>query len=166
MYMRNPMKISNARLFRGFTTVIVASFLYGLSGCAVVQEGTGSQLISSVRPTPEGITILEKTVSRGEVMRALEASRGSTNVRIVPLVTSAAQAPATPEYRIFNVRPGSIAELLGLRNADVIVAAHDYVIQAPNQFYNYLQLLSSQKATAVEVRREGKPIKLALVIAD
>jgi S1-C subfamily serine protease len=65
------------------------------------------------------------------------------------------------------VKPGGIAELLGLKNADILVSAHGYVVQTPIQFYKYLQLLRSDKQTWIEVRREGKPMILKVqVTAD
>ena len=137
-----------------------------VSGCSVNDSTVTPVLIENVRPAPVGIVEEQKQVSRSQLDRALEASRGASNVRIVPLVTSAAQAPVTPEYRVFNVKNGGIAELLGLKNADILVSAHGFVIQTPLQFYKYLQLLRSNKETRIEIRREGKPMILKVQILN
>ena len=141
--------------------------LVSVTGCSVLGSGNGQgTLISTVRPVPTGIEVISIQLTTTQISTALEASRGSENIRLVPLVTSAAQAPATPEYRLFNVKPGSIAALIGLKNADTIIAAQDYVIQAPSQFYNYLQVLPLQKSSSVEIRRDGKPIRIESTITQ
>ena len=142
--------------------LVTVVFLALFSGCSVTHNASESVKISSLRPAPTGIQTVELTISKNDLSNALEGSRGSSNLRIVPLVTSAAQAPASPEYRIFNVKPGSVGALIGLKNADILVAAHDYVIQAPSQFYNYLQMLRAQEASSIEIRRDGKPIRIQL----
>jgi S1-C subfamily serine protease len=135
-----------------------------MAGCSTATVSMAPITISSIRPGPIGIETVTSAISKDEISRALETGRGSSNVRVVPLVTSAAQAPASAEYRVFNVRPGSVAALIGLKNADILVAAHDYVIQSPQQFYNYLQLLRAQEKSSIELRRDGKPLRIEFTI--
>jgi S1-C subfamily serine protease len=143
-----------------FSVLLFLFLVGGAIGCSPTVQSVEPISIASIRPSPAGIETIALHVSKDELARALETGRGAANVRIVPLVTSAAQAPASPEYRVFNVRPGSVAAIIGLKNADVLVAAHDYVVQSTQQFYNYLQLLRMQEHSSIEIRRDGKPIRI------
>ena len=148
------------KLHKRFSLSLVLFFIGGAIGCSSTVQSVEPVSIASIRPVPAGIETITLNVSKDQLARALETGRGAANVRIVPLVTSAAQAPASPEYRVFNVRPGSVAAIIGLKNADVLVAAHDYVVQSTQQFYNYLQLLRMQEKSSIEIRRDGKPIRI------
>ena len=143
-----------------FSVLLFLFLIGGTIGCSPTVQSVEPVSIASIRPAPAGIETVALHVPKDELARALETGRGAANVRIVPLVTSAAQAPASPEYRVFNVRPGSVAAIIGLKNADVLVAAHDYVVQSTQQFYNYLQLLRMQEHSSIEIRRDGKPIRI------
>lgn len=129
-----------------------------LPACDAALINSKPAKITEVRPAPMGLTTIDFTIPKQKLSIAIEASRGSSNVRIIPLVTSATQAPSTPEYRLFNVRKGSVAALLNLKNADILVAVSEYVVRDPRQFYAYLEALRSEKVAQIEVRREGKPI--------
>ncbi len=150
------------------SVIIGAAFLLNCIGCSAWNIGAapGGMRISSVRPAPHGIQVVEKSIPRRSYIQALEGSRGSGNLRIVPLVVAAHQAPASPEFRIFNVRKGGVGEILGLDNADVLVAAHDYVIRDPYQFYAYLQALAGETTSQIEIRRDGKPLLMKYSFSD
>lgn len=147
--------------------LVFLSSLSAVLGCSALASSSGTPTkISSLRPVPEGIQEMSKTLSRVAYTRALEGSRGAGNLRIVPLVVAANQAPSSPEYRIFNVKKGSVGEFLGLQNADVLIAAHEYVIRDPGQFYAYLQALVAQGESQIEIRRDTKPILIKYTFID
>jgi S1-C subfamily serine protease len=148
-------------ILKKINQIFLLCFVMLLAGCSaqVVNEPT---LINQIRPDPAGVSELNLEITKAQLEKALEVSRGSANLRIVPLVTSAAQAPATPEYRVFNIKQNGIGHLLGMKNADILVSAHGYVIQSPVQFYKYLQLLRGQESTEIEIRRDTKPIKIKI----
>lgn len=130
-----------------------------LSGCSLGAKSAGPKKIDEMRTRPEyGLESREFTIKKADLVQALEASRGSSNIRIVPLVVSASQSSGTPEYRVFNVRPGNIGAILNLRNADVLIAAHGYVIQDASQFNKYLVTLPALTTGKLEILREGKPL--------
>ena len=137
-----------------------------LTACTTMGTQSGPIAIASVRPAPLGLQEIAFSIKKSEYSRALESSRGSQNLRIIPMVVSASQAPASPEYRIFNVKKGSVAELLGLENSDILVAAHDYVIQTPEQFYGYLNYVAKEQGSQIEVRRGGQPLLLKFQFID
>lgn len=145
------------------SVLILQLILLTFVGCSVQNQSVAPIKIDSVRPTPSGLIEIPISVSKSQLEQALESSRGSNNLRIVPLVTSAAQAPASPEYRVFNIKTRSIGELLGLKNADILISAHGYVIQSSLQFYKYLEALRFEsKGTSIEVRRGDKPLVLKI----
>lgn len=135
-------------------------------GCSIAPSNSTPRKISEVRPTPTGLQRMNFTISRDRLTNALESSRGSGNLRVVPIVTSAAQAPATPEYRLFNIRQGSVGALLGLQNADVLIAANEYVVRDPRQFYGYLEALRTESSALIEVRRDNQPILMQYTFSD
>jgi hypothetical protein len=65
----------------------------------------------------------------------------------------------TYHYRLFDIRESDAFWRLGLRNSDVLVAAHGYVIFNPAQFFQYVTLLPNQEQGSIEIRRAGKPIR-------
>lgn len=145
-----------------------STFVFGLcflTACSVTKPMEAVR-ISTVRQAPADLQTISLTIKRSDYARALESSRGAANVRVIPMVVSAAQAPSSPEYRIFNVRKGSVGELIGLENSDVLVAAHDFVIQNPAQFYNYLMAVQSEKRSQIEVRRGNKPLLISFEFAE
>lgn len=137
-----------------------------LSGCSVTQRAEEPIKISAVRQPPADLQTITLTINRSDYVRALESSRGAGSLRVVPMVVSAAQAPTTPEYRLFNIRKGSVAELIGLENSDILVAAHDFVVRSPNQFYNYLNAVPKEKHSQIEIRRGNKPLLISFDFAD
>jgi type II secretory pathway component PulC len=75
---------------------------------------------------------------------------------LVPIYESVASRQSY-EYRVFDVRPGSVYSLLGIENSDVLVAADGYLIKKPEQFVMYVQLLQKENEANIEIRRGGEP---------
>lgn len=134
-------------------------------GCTPVATSSGIK-ISTVRSPPTSLEKVSTAIKRSVYAKALESSRGASNLRIVPMIVSSSQAPSTPEYRLFNVRKGSVGDVLGLQNSDILIAAHDYVIQNPSQFYGYLTAVQNEKSSQIEIRRGDRPMILSFDFID
>lgn len=150
-----------------FAFVALSVFLSGCAGFMGTAVDTHEPTkISALRPSPAGLETRQLRIQRSSYQQALESSRGGAGLRIVPLATSTAQGPVTPEYRLFNVRKGSVGDILGFQNSDILVAAHEYVIRDAHQFFMYLQALQKEKFGQVEIRRDGKPLLIRFDFED
>ncbi len=113
--------------------------------------------ISSVRGMIPGTEVINKKVSRSEYKKSLAGVKAFDRLRLVQLMTRS-QNDELPENRLFDIMPGTPAVLLGLQNADILIAANDYVIHSPLKFKQYLILLQNEKTAEIEIRRDEHPI--------
>lgn len=97
-------------------------------------------------------------ISRAEYTKALQNQKALQRLRMVPLLRSAKFATGIPEYRLFDVEPGSAADVLGLKNSDVLIAVDDFILYDSQKFKSYLMLLQNEQSSNLEVQRESKPI--------
>jgi type II secretory pathway component PulC len=119
------------------------------------------------RILPSDIAKKEIVVARQEIVRRLQERGVADGVRLIPILKSQNyEGDNTPEYRIFGVKSQSVYQLLGLENADVIVSAHGFVIRDPRVFPEYVALLKVQPSGSIEIRRNGRPILMAITIKD
>jgi type II secretory pathway component PulC len=66
-----------------------------------------------------------------------------------------------PEYRLFDIRSQSVYDLLGIQSADVLVAAHGFIVYDPNSFPTYaLSFISQVEKPSIEIKRAGVPMLL------
>lgn len=136
----------------------------GLLGCARLSGGpAGAEadkyLITNMRPAPPpDLRTVSVTVERSELQKALGRTDLHGRVRLVPILRPESEKIPYPEYRLFDVREGSAYALLGLQNADVLVAADGYVLKDPQTFPIFVQLLRGQPGGKIEIVRGGEPI--------
>lgn len=148
--------------------VVVAFLLcvFSLGGCSLTSQQSPI-LLSSVRPPLPGTKTSELTLSRKKISEALGRNDENSQVRIVEIFRRAEDSNTSlPEYRLFGITTESIYWSLGLRNADVLVAAHDYVIKSPNAFRQYVALVPNELESKVEIRRNGAPMLLHYRFVD
>lgn len=146
--------------------LLVCLTIVAFSACSMKPPAIEAVKLSSVRSAPDGVKEVPLVIKRSALSTALEASSGTQNLRLVPLLVRASQGDVPAEYRIFDIRPGSVGALLGLSNADILVSANDYIVRAPSQFYMYLQALKGEKSAQIEVRRAGKPLLLKYTFTE
>jgi type II secretory pathway component PulC len=129
-----------------------------LSGCSA-RDAQGPVLLSSVRQ-PSALRSEDViTIPRTQVIEVLDSKRSINFIRLVQIFARHPEpSRVLPQYRMFNIRPGSIGDLLGLENGDILVAANDYVVFDPNKFQQYLELFRIEKDPFIEIIREGKPM--------
>jgi type II secretory pathway component PulC len=110
---------------------------------------------SEVEPSNQPIKTVEVVVSRSEYLQAVGNEHLLATIRLVPILKNQYASSTSPEYRLFGVRDGSAYQLLGLQNADIILAANDYVIFESQNFPKFLTLLRDEKSGSITIRREG-----------
>lgn len=125
-------------------------------GCSMSAPRGGSVRLSDYRPVPEERRSIPVTVSREELKMALAKGEIVNSIRIVEVFRRG--GTNFPQYRLFDIRPGSVYELLKIENADILVAANDYVVFTPEQFRAFVKLMAKQNTPTIEVARHGKSI--------
>ena len=149
------------------TVLSVVSVLVLLSGCAArsardaVPEG-GAQ--SGVRAESE----VSVTVSRQELRDILRQRPLLNTVRLVRTTPrSDSSEGMLPEYRLFDIKRGGAYALIGLQNADVLVAVHDYVVYEPERFMQYIRLLPDEPGpSSLLLRRSGISTRLSIQLVN
>jgi type II secretory pathway component PulC len=147
--------------------IIISSSV--LSSCALLRSSSTPppRTLSEVRPTAAFTSTIERTVDFNELQRALGNKEGTEQIRLIPVQrTTSLEDPVAPEYRLFGVSPRSIYSLLGLENADILVAADDFLIHDPRTFPMYVNLLGKQSEAKIEIRRGNRALVLANKIVN
>lgn len=112
------------------------------------------------RPSPL-IEAVNLTISKKTYDSALRGSGSLNKIRLIQIYTRGNEtAGVIPEYRMFDIQPGSVYSMLGLATGDVLVTANDYMVVNPSTFPTYVSLLRNEKSGQIEIRREGKPLLL------
>lgn len=141
-----------------------------LIGCSTFklksEEPKGSVLIANMRGgDPKELEIERVTFTRKDLAQAA-AHPETAKVRLVRLTRPGSSDGAPPEFRLFDVHENSAPYIIGLRSADILVAAHGYVVYTPQQFGSYLRLLPKENTGSIEVNREGRPIRFEITIVE
>lgn len=119
------------------------------------------------KPPRPGTPEQSITVSRSALQRSLSQRLYNDQLRIVQVYRRNEEfANIAPEYRLFQVHPQSAYALLGLQEADVLVAASGYIIQTPELFREYVRLLPQEQNAMIEVRRLADPLVLRYVFKE
>ena len=151
---------SSRNTLRCFLIFVMAAFV----SCSALQGPgeSGAVLIDTVRGRPADIHEIPVSVDFAVLRQAQANVDMNTPLRVVKIVMSASQAggESIPQYRLFDIKKGSVADSIGLRNADILVAANGYVVYHPDQFKRYLMSLPILDGTFIEIRREGKAMLL------
>jgi type II secretory pathway component PulC len=137
-------------------TLIVFGVLI-LTACSTAKD-TRVLKLSSIRGESPGTAVVTRTISKELYAKSINNQTAMQRMRLVPILINSKAPGSLPEYRLFDILPDSAASVLGLKNADVLVAANDFVIYDPPKFKTYLALLKNEKEAFIEIRREGQPI--------
>ncbi len=160
---RKSLEFSNLAL----AITVTAGFAVLISGCAMLRSSSGPSgavKIDSIRKGPPSNRQTVPVAVRFDEFRKAGSKPEMNGIRFVQIAVSpnavgAGEEP-NPEYRLFDIQKGSVGDLLGLENADVLVAANGYIVFRPDQFMKYLAGLPFQEGTFIEIRRDGKPMLL------
>lgn len=133
----------------------VIAMVFSLTACARFkgeQTPTKFSHVAGIMQSPEAQDVV---LSRADYRAAVANEQLLSNIRLVPVLKSQYASSSLPEYRIFGIRDGSPYALIGLRNADIIIAANDYIIYQSTDFPRFLTLLQNEPSGTVMVRRGG-----------
>lgn len=137
--------------------VLIFVLLAGCSGMRSKQVSE-EQRQARTRNTPPLIKTVELAIPKAQLKTALEQDVLTERLRVVAIFR--AEDGTQPFYRLFDVSPNSVYKLLGLQNADVLVAANERYIANPNVFKQYVRLLPQEDKAQIEILRGTEAILL------
>lgn len=160
---------ARSRLSRDFLRVRwcvgLLAVVMAVGGCSSGFYGDSEEKYSIIRETPPEIKTIEMTIPRSQLLSALEKDLLTNKIRVIEMY-AARDVSAQPLYRLFDIHPGSVYSLLGLRNADILVAANARYLRNPDVFRQYVRLLRAEKAAQIEVMRGDQPILFSYTFSD
>jgi type II secretory pathway component PulC len=124
------------------------------SGCSLFWKRNSLQGDPVPKPPAKGITEIKMEIPADRYSQYLQRGESLNRVRLVPVYS---RGGSSGEFRIFDVKQGSIFEVLGIENLDIIVAANGFVIPGGNVFWQYLVMMSEMGEGSIEIRRNGIP---------
>jgi hypothetical protein len=143
--------IGMPKIFFSLISVLVA--VSCATGCG--PRGPRSpKFIEDIRPIPPVQKVISYNIQRRDLKDALTKIKENP-IRLVPVFQSVSTTESY-EYRIFDINEFGVYSLLGLENADIIVAANRYLIKDPAQFPAFVQLLANENNATIEIRRGGE----------
>jgi type II secretory pathway component PulC len=145
---------------------LLVVFLIGCAPKHHSNRGLPTKRITELRTVEPEFKVVKREVSRRQYVQALEDQTTLKSIRLVPVLKSAAGQTSLPEYRIFDIQDDSAYTILGLENADILVAAEGYVVVEPEIFPQYAKLLKDQKKAIIELRRSNQPVLLQVSFID
>ncbi len=132
-------------------TLLLCIFL--CLGCAASSTDTS---LRTKPPAAEAVKI-ELTVSLQELNLALGEEYKTAKLRPVEVFqNSSSGGMHSPVFRLFDVEKGSVYELIGLKEADIVVAINERIVVAPQVISQIVRLLPKEKSIKFEVLRSGK----------
>lgn len=148
--------------------VVLVSLLLSLASCSAAKriftrggsEDRAGLHYSEFRPN-ESARIVEVQVKRSQMLEVLK-NQNLNRARLVPVFSH--DGPAS--YRLFDVQPGSVFSMLGLSNADMVLAADDFVISSWTQFFEFLSVLPQEKEANIRIRRAGEIVLLNIKVLE
>ena len=142
--------------------------LSGLLGCSLGQEPAGQPLLlKDVMTEIQPPAVVELAVQRKRLVEAMNQGKKFDSLRIVPVYTRSSELEGrAPAYRLFDVRPGSAYQILGLQEGDELLAANGYLIYDPAKFRRYVWLLQREKSAVIDIKREGRRVQLKVALTD
>ncbi|MBI5181820.1 MAG: PDZ domain-containing protein [Nitrospirae bacterium] len=91
-------------------------------------------------------------VDQREVANSLEnMNQLLTQARVAPIIDNG----KTTGFRIFEIKPNSLYEKIGLSNGDVVQRINGVEIDDPNKFFQTYQNLKDEKSISVDIVRNG-----------
>ncbi len=139
---------------RDSAVVVVAAgrrYTIELESAAAQAPGTGAT--GAIRNTAPGRFL----VDRREVDHSIDnLNKVVTELRAVPLVKDGKSLG----FRIFNIRPGSVIDRMGLANGDVVQSVNGVTLDEPSKALAMLEDLRTADRLTVDLLRKNKPTTL------
>jgi hypothetical protein len=136
-----------------FVRVLFLIVLMALSSCSAINSGDDSRIKLASRDAIK----IDLTVTKSDLSVALGDEHKTSKLRAVPVFqNSATNSVQQSVFRLFEVEEGSVYDLLGLKEADILVSINERVVVAPHVLGQIVRLLPKENSIKLEVLRGGK----------
>jgi type II secretory pathway component PulC len=108
----------------------------------------------------------EITVDKNDYKAIGGQQAGVNSARLVEIYQRGRISDQIKEYRIMDVKHGSIYQMLGLQSKDMIIAADGYIIPTSQAFWNYLGLIAQLGTGNIETLRGQQPMLLKISFVE
>lgn len=163
------MKLKRSVTLSDCACIILATLIPFAAGCSFMTRHFGgeAQRAALRREASPGAREQKLEIPRASYRTRLEQGGDVNKFRLIQVFTGSEEASTTqPQWRVFDVRRGSVCEMLGLKNADVILAANGRMFVDPEKFVAYLSLLAAEKTASIQLKREGQELLMNYVFLD
>lgn len=139
-----------------------------ITGCSVLGAHRRDTLKYEEQHGPFSGRVVALEISRRALDQAV--SRGATvnSLRMVEVFRRAEESGlvSTPQYRLFDIKKGSVYDLVGLQTNDILLAADGVVVFDPQGFKTYistvLRAVSDGTVSDIFITRDGVPLRLQI----
>ena len=142
--MKNNLRISK---------LILLFILVFLQSCFF--NGQPKENPSLKREIQKGVETIETDISAESYEQAL-SGYSVNKIRLVPITHSATGGEGVPEYRLFSIDEGSTYDLVGLKNADILLSLDGYILTDMDKFPIYMTLVKNQGYGQIEIKRDKR----------
>lgn len=138
----------------------------GLAGCSHISRGGGVKYEELHGPFAGQVTAMH--ISRAKLDQAVSRGASLNALRMVEVFRRADEAGPnmTPQYRLFDIQPGSVYDLVGLKTNDILLAADGLVVFDPLGFKAYvttvLRAVPDGRVSEIFISRLGVPMRLQI----
>lgn len=145
---------------------LTAAFFLAACGAAAPQRAGLPKNAEALKKQPDqSVQTFELQIERRDLTARLSDPETSRAVRLIRIFGRDKEpSEFRAEYRIFGVRTGSVYDVLGLRNNDILVAVDGYSITAPQNFPDFVWQLRNESSGVFEIRRGGEPLLIKIRI--
>lgn len=81
-------------------------------------------------------------------------------INLAGILMQAGVEPTDDGFRIFSIEPGSIYDIVGLKDGDVINRVNGWALYDPLRSINILMNLKNETHWVIDATRDGEPISL------
>ncbi len=153
-----------------FASILLVLFLgiTLLSGCSVFRSREGQTLKYEEQHGPFSGRVVALEISRRALDQAVSRGASVNSLRMVEVFRRAEESGliATPQYRLFDIKKGSVYDLVGLQTNDILLAAGGVVVFDPQGFKTFvstvLRAVSDGTVNDIFITREGVPLRLQI----
>lgn len=141
--------------------LMVSAFLIGCQATSVTPPKVG--MVKSPNPLATAVPV---EVRREKLVERLRDGGVLNSIRLVEVFKGAGNPNPYPEYRMFDIQQGGVFDLLGIKNGDILVAAHGYSVPSVGKFVEYVNVLPGESSSQIEIVRQKRPLILSLAFTE
>ena len=146
-----------------YKSIVICCLLLFTSACSLSHKVANLGEDSNVDPTyfPKQYTEKKFSLESERIAKLLELGQSTNSIRMVEVFKP---KKPFPTYYLFDIKPGSIYDALGLKNKDELISVEDFAVFEEDKFVKYIALLPKLDSTFMRLRRDGRDYLFAYAI--